>query len=440
MPDLHLRVYIDKSELVHSDGRMEIFLEGSSSTEARQRYRKIESAFAGGYLEQQIELCKNEEASKLGFSLLSEEDVAILDRLAGSITSEVGRALVALTVMQLCVKAIEPTQSVRLHKGGGGSHNFSWKEGISMRSLDNRFITPTLRTYDLLRLNADGFMMTRSLAENYPYSMVYKAQIRGARNEWLQIVERIEAGAIQPEPALRYLLSQLLNRAEQFLRLADDMLGSLDQFLALASEQSIFQVIVDHIQQSDYAARLMEIAMHSLLQGLWELGVFAGGELVPLSQMRSANKKHGNIGDVEVMRDKQIVEAWDAKYGKSYLRDEIEELTDKLPKHPGVELVGFVTSGDPERLSELSPRIAEIEALYGVKLLIISFGKWVQTQFDRAVQEGIANAEDVAKRWLLNYGQSLAQKRLSIAPIDEPCQRWVETLKGTIEAARLRLL
>lgn len=35
--------------------------------------------------------------------------------------------------------------------------------------------------------------MTRSLAENYPYSPVYKANIRGARLEWLSIVEAIEA-------------------------------------------------------------------------------------------------------------------------------------------------------------------------------------------------------------------------------------------------------
>jgi hypothetical protein len=59
-------------------------------------------------------------------------------------------------------------------------------------------------------------MMTRSLAENYPYSPVYKANIRGARLEWLRIVEGIETNEIAPEPALHYLLSQLLNRATAF--------------------------------------------------------------------------------------------------------------------------------------------------------------------------------------------------------------------------------
>lgn len=396
MPDLHLRVYVDKSELVHSNGRIEIFLEGASSAEARQRYRAIETALSGGYLNRQIDLCKTQEASELGFTSLSDEDIAVLDDLADSITSEVGRALVALTVMQLCIKSVEPTQSIRLHKGGERSGGFSWREGISMRTLDSNYITPVLRAHNLLLLNSYGLFMTRTLAENYPYSRVYKAQMRGGRNQWLEIVERIEDGSLPPEVSLRYLLSQLINRAEQFKLLADSMLTDLDDFLSKAGVPAITQVILEHVNQSDYAARLMEIAMHSLMQAVWELGTLAGGEIVPLSQMRSANKKHGNIGDIEIKRDGQIIEAWDAKYGKSYLRDEIEELADKLPKHPDVELVGFVTSGDPERLSELTPRMGDIETLYGVALQIVPFVDWVQTQFDRVQSEGVGTSEDVA--------------------------------------------
>jgi hypothetical protein len=133
----------------------------------------------------------------------------------------VGRALVGLTVLQLCVKAIEPEQSIRLHKAGGAGSNFSWAEGIPMRVLDKHYITPILRRFDLLRLNADGFMMTRSLAENYPYSKLYKAAIRGARTEWLEIVDLIEVGTIQPESALSHLIGLLFNRSDKFKRAAE---------------------------------------------------------------------------------------------------------------------------------------------------------------------------------------------------------------------------
>lgn len=433
MTELHLKVYVNKSELVRPDGTIEIFLEGPTSGEAKRRYQKIKTVLENGYLETQIIRCQTTEASELGFLGLKDDDIALIERMVSSIMSEVGRALVALTIMQLCVKAIEPEQSIRLHKSSGGTYNFSWKEGISMRSLDKLFITPTLRKYDLLRLNADGFMMTRSLAENYPYSGVYKAQIRGARNEWLRIVERVENGNIKSEIALCYLLSQLLNRAEQFIQLSNSMLESLTKFSARSSSDQVYQVIIDHINRSDYAARLMEVAMHSLMQAMGEAGMFAGGELIPLSQMRSANKKHGNIGDIEIMQDKQIIEAWDAKYGKNYLRDEIEELTEKLVDHPDIKIAGFVTSEIPDRLQELLPRIGDIQDLYGVELKILHFGQWVKNRIAAVVEDQLATEQDISRAWLTAYGESLAQRRRYIAPIDEPCHKWVESLKAIID-------
>jgi len=346
MSELHLRVFKNRSELVLPNGAKQIFLEGGMSQSAKLKYQKIAIELSNGYLEQQIILCRNSLAA-LEFSHLTQIHLDTLNRLVESVTSEVGRALVGLTVLQLCVKAIEPTQSIRLHKGSTGVRDFSWQEGISMRSLDRLYITPILRKYDLLRLNADGFMMTRSLAENYPYSPVYKANIRGARREWLSIVEGIEANEIASEPALHYLLSQLLNQASAFKKLAVQTMAALQQFLEsveYVNQELVTESIWRHINESDYAARIMEIAMHSLMQAMQELQIFPDRALKPLSQMRSANKKHGNIGDIEILQARQIIESWDAKYGKSYLRDELEELADKLEAHPAVVLAGFVTS------------------------------------------------------------------------------------------------
>jgi len=177
-----------------------------------------------------------------------------------------------------------------------------------MRSLDRQYITPVLRKYELLRLNADGFMMTRSLAENYPYSMVYKANIRGARSEWLNLVEATEKGELAAESALQYLLSQLLNQADNFRRLASLVIEKLSLFLeaTVINQKIVVSLILSHINQSDYAARLMEISMHSLMQAMQDYQVFPNSVLKPLSQMRSANKKHGNVGDIELLEDRQI--------------------------------------------------------------------------------------------------------------------------------------
>lgn len=208
MSELHLRVYANRSELVFSDGTVQAFYEGGMSQAAKIRYKKIAVELSNGYLERQILACRD-KSSNLDFSELTQAHKHLLNKLVQSVTSEVGRALVGLTILQLCVKSIEPEQNIRLHKGSVGTRDFSWRDGISMRSLDKQYITPILRRYELLRLNADGFMMTRTLAENYPYSIVYKANIRGARSEWVSLVEATDKGEVVADVALRYLLSQL---------------------------------------------------------------------------------------------------------------------------------------------------------------------------------------------------------------------------------------
>ncbi len=401
MDELHLRVYISRSELVLSNGTIQSFPEGGMNEAAKTRYKKIILEFSGGYLEKQILVCRD-NSSNLDFSQLTQEQKNLLDKLVQSVTSEVGRALVGLTVLQLCVKSIEPNQNIRLHKGSANIRNFSWRDGISMRSLDKQYITPILRKYELLKLNADGFMMTRSLAENYPYSSVYKANIRGARIEWIHLVEDIEDNQVNTEYALLYILSQLLNRANNFKVLALQTIEKLNLYLGttFVNRDIILNLILHHINKSDYAARLMEIAMHSLMQVMQEYRIFPNSLLKPLSQMRSANKKHGNIGDIELLENRQIVEAWDAKYGKSYLRDEIEELSEKLEVHPVIRKAGFVTSLEPERIDELKPRCQEIEEIFGISLEILTFEKWIEEQFSRTFEQEIVTENELASGWI----------------------------------------
>lgn len=179
-----------------------------------------------------------------------------LRQLVDLVTSEVGRALIGLTVMQLCIKAIAPEQSIRLHKGSSNRGSFSWVEGISMRTLDKNYVTPTLRRHDLVRLNADGFMMTRSLAENYPYSSLYKAQLRGARDQWLAIVEELELATTDPQESLKYLLSLLLNAANSFNQLASQLLQLVEVTLPnFNTRDDVIKFMKSHADASDYAAR-----------------------------------------------------------------------------------------------------------------------------------------------------------------------------------------
>lgn len=426
--ELHLRVFEDHSELFIVGRDPQTFSEGAPTQAAQQRYQRIGEAFDEGYLQTAIdEVRENPQLAPL-----DADHVTLIEELVGGVTSEKGRALVALTLTLMCVKDIQSDQSVRLHKGGGAARDFSWSEGISLRRLDTRFITPVLRENHLLSLNKDGFMMTRSLAENYPYSGVYKARLRGPREQWLAIVEALERGELDARAGLKLLIAKLLQRTAAFMAASARTLRLVQAFQGTTPLlQSVSDLIFAHIEQSTYSARLLEVAMHSAMQCLEDNDVFEG-QLRPLAQMRSANKKAGNIGDVEVVLvggPDVIVEAWDAKYGQPYLRDELEELSEKLAGHTHVERVGFVVNREPDRPHDLEERRAEIAEEFGIEVTIVSLDEWLTTQ---RVRSGMT-PDEFASCWLVAYVESICLVRRDRAPIDEPADQWVVDLAKLME-------
>jgi len=418
------------------DGNIEIFREGVISNEAKKRIKKIKDEFESGYLDTLISDVKRNKAT-VDLNKVSSSTQQHLRQLVDLVTSEVGRALVGLTVMQLSIKAISPQQCIRLHKASSNKGSFSWVEGISMRTLDKNYVTPTLRRHDLVRLNADGFMMTRSLAENYPYSSLYKAQLRGARDQWLAIVEELELGKTDPKESLKYLISLLLNAENSFQQVASKLIESLEAKIAgFKTRSDVISLMKRHAELSDYAARLLEISMHSLLQAAVDSGALGDMLLKQLSQMRSANKKHGNIGDIELLEGTDIIESWDAKYGKSYLREEIEEATEKIPNHDNVQIVGFVTNVEIQRTAELDNRISELSALHGVDFKIITYDEWVGMMYVRCIDSTMIDERRLSQEWIRAYVLTLAQRKRSIAPIDEPCMEWIRLLNQELEKAQ----
>ena len=144
-----------------------------------------------------------------------------------------------------------------------------------------------------------------------------------------------------------------------------------------------------------------------------------------MTQMRSANKKHGNVGDIELTEGTVIVESWDAKYGKPYLRDELEELRDKLLTHPDVKVAGFVVDSNVDLRRDIRNRVEELSIETGTDIHLFSFSEWVNYEIG-SYPPPMKKA--IAYRWIKAVVESFAQKRPDIAPIDEPCDAWLEDL------------
>lgn len=264
--------------------------------------------------------------------------------------------------------------------------------------------------------------MTRSLAENYPYSRLYKAEIRGDKTDWLTIVDAIESRQIDSIEALKYILLLLKNRSFKFKEIADEAHQLAVKVAEKSSFMDIQKIISIIVNESDYKARIFEIAIHSLLQALQE-NHYLEGTLAPMTQMRSANKKHGNVGDAEIYSGKVLIESWDAKYGKEYLRDELEELNDKLLMHPYLKVAGFITDKQPTIDTEIKNRTDEISEENDTLIKIFSFDEWVKYEMKNV---SLSDFDKISSQWLVYFVDSLGQKRREFAPIDEPTEDWLK--------------
>lgn len=417
-------IYKDHSILYDTQGSEELFSEGKQSHNASQRYKYINEALQDGFIDNIFkEISPN---MIIDDDKLPENYRSILSNLIDSITSETGRALIGLTINQLVIKAIAPQQSIRLHKGSKSKRSFSWSEGISMRSIDSKYVTPFLRKNDLLHMNKYGVFMTRSLAENYPYSQLYKAELNGDKEDWVAIVDAIENNSIDALSALKYTLALLKNHSTNFIELADKAHSVALEYANNHDFTAIKNAITSFVTNSNYKARIFEVAMHSFFQAFQDFNLLEG-KLSPMTQMRSANKKHSNVGDIEIYNGNALIESWDSKFGKEYLRDELEELDDKISNRSDIEVAGFVTDKDPLKDKEITNRLNELIVKDNVKIKILSFNDWINFEIkDKDVPNNELN--NIGKNWLIDLTDSLGQKRRKIAPIDEPSDEWLKEL------------
>lgn len=422
----HLDVYAERSVL-HIGSTVLTFQEGPQNEATKNRYRHICDTFEAGYL---LKMLQEVQSGSIDLSVVPTEEATLLRQIVDGVSENEGRAVVCICFLQLAIKSIEPTQSIRLHKGGPSNRGFSWVEGISMRSLDSNYTSKFLRDNHLISMNSYGAMMTRSFAENYPYSSLYKASIKGPGAAWIKLVDSIERGTTNPNLCLAYMMALLKNRSDAFNALSDRVCSLVNECKTLSFDQ-VQKGLSNFIECTTNSARALEVVMHGLIQALQERNELGDNRVSPLCQMRSANKKAGTIADIEIKDfDGEVVEAWDAKYGKPYLWDELVELGEKLEHAHSVTKAGFVVNKKPDLRVDILDRKSEIEQATNVSIYLMSFDEWSRFQSGNVPKIDRVN---LANAWLTAVAESFGRKRLTLAPIDEPCETWLKDLLTWLE-------
>ena len=125
-----------------------------------------------------------------------------LDIIANNVCNQ--KAVYTVLVILLVHKILFPNQDIRYHQE-------NLEGGFSGRSIDTKFITPTLKELGLPSMAESGWL-TCSLEQPYPYTLNYQGKIsnKNVKLAFLEIIDFIEKCPEYSENILRFLFYKII--------------------------------------------------------------------------------------------------------------------------------------------------------------------------------------------------------------------------------------
>jgi len=238
---------------------------------------------------------------------ISEKDAEYLETITASIASNKGVYTVLITLM--VHKLLDPKQDIRYFQK-------KMKNGFSARSMDTKFITPTLKELGLLSMAESGWL-TRSLEQPYPYILKYEGEIsgKGMKEAFLRVIDAFQKNPQLTENFLRFILNgAILLRKKNKVEIkkidnAEELF--ISNILSLLREQFGFNY------KTHGGSKLPVLAFYAIYEILiQEMGRYEDCSLAPLGKHTASDRTSKSAGDIEVVKNDNIFEVVEVKLDK----------------------------------------------------------------------------------------------------------------------------
>lgn len=232
-------------------------------------------------------------------SAFSGQDFAVIKRCA--ITKHAARG--AAITFGIC-KMVYPEQDIRLHKA-------KMEGGYSARRIDTMVTVPFLIAKGLpYNVETHWLSQTLSFAGCFMPDLQLKTVPKCAGPDLVKVANIIQ-GAKSVEEAgnvvclLLYYMIQERNRGRVLLTKPKNL--SIDQVMALLHKHFEYKY-------KKNGPRLPQVAVYAIYKCLKSsVGRYADFELKPLERLKTANRKSGTVGDIDLEYDGRPVEAVEIK-------------------------------------------------------------------------------------------------------------------------------
>jgi DNA (cytosine-5)-methyltransferase 1 len=238
-------------------------------------------------------------------------------------------------------KCLHPQQDIRFHQK-------EMPNGFSGRSIDTKFITPTLKALGLPSMAESGWL-TRSLEQPFPYTMDYQGNIggQGVKNAFLSILNFIET-IVLPDDQSKISELLLVYLLKNVIKISNSETIKFDVLDVNVNRRSEIKIndIIDSLKEHFYfkyttrgTSKLPVLAIYAIYQLLViEIGRYKSCTLKPLGSHTASDLTSKSAGDIEVYyteKPNQLLEVLEIKYEKLIDKHIVAIVQEKIERfHP----------------------------------------------------------------------------------------------------------
>ena len=307
------------------------------------------------------------EIYKLSYSVIDIEDVnkttkEFIKTIGEKINTQKGVFTVLVTL--LTHKIIDPNQDVRIHQK-------NLEGGFSGRTIDTKFITPTLKEIGLPSMAESGWL-SRSLEQPYPYNLDYNGKIsdKVVKEAFLNVLDYVEKKPNIAKNVLRLLLFEGIQSKN-------------DAIVAIIPLTNPEKLTIDKIIKSldehfktNYnthgGSKLPVLAFYAIYLSLInETGRYKNCSLAKMGSHTASDRTSKSAGDIEIFKNKILFEAIEIKLDKAIdatiVRIAIEKIARYNPDR--YYILSYIGVKESDKL-EITSLIDELKIKHGCQIII----------------------------------------------------------------------
>lgn len=219
-------------------------------------------------------------------------------------------------------KIAHPDQDIRRHKS-------EHENGFSARGIDTKVTVPFLQKQGLpYNVETHWLSQTLSFAGPFMPDLILKTVPKVAGKDLVAV-----ANMIQNAPTKDIIKKYVILLLEQMIEERNKGNIPLTKPKNLSIDQ-VMMLLHKHFSTAyeKNAPRLPQVAIYAIYKCLMdEVERYASFELRPLERMKTANRKSGTVGDIDLWKDGRPIEAVEIKYevhvGLSHVTEAIQKVS-----------------------------------------------------------------------------------------------------------------